>query len=216
MNVPPEDQTQELPPVNAFFMSVTGIHIDTVTRVSARIPPGLLTKECLEMGGWRGRGRGPDDTQQEVPEELWQTLVAGRGPDGGELPPFYSRACLESLRLDNTSGDINMTGLVASPQTPSIVRGFLKRVQSIVWNRLFVRAESHESNLFGLGPKGAREGDLICVLFGCSVPVILRAQRDPDTSEITHHEIIGECYIYGWMDGEAIKKIKETRVFKLG
>ena len=191
-------------------MFVTGVHVDNITEISARIPPGLLTKECLEMGGWYGR----EDAHQEVPEELWRTLVAGRGPEGGEPPPFYSRACLESFYLDNSSGDINMAHLITSDKTPSIIKDFLKRVQSIVWNRLFVRSD--QRNLFGLGPKGAKVGDLICVLHGCSVPVILRAQRDPQSLKITHHEIIGECYIYGYMDGEAISKIKEVTEFKLG
>ena len=106
-------------------MFVTGIHLDTVTEVSARIPPGLLTQECLEMGGWEHR----DGQQKELPDALWQTLVAGRGPQGGQPPTFYNRACLGCFDLAEPSGDINMASLIAKPGTPSILKEFLKRVQ---------------------------------------------------------------------------------------
>lgn len=194
-------------------MSVTGIHLDTVTEVSARIPPGLLTQECLEMGGWKGRDGGQDG----IPDELWQTLVAGRGPQGGQPQTFYNRACWDCFCLANPSGDINMASLIADPKTPSILKDFLKRVQSIVWNRLFFRSD--RKKLFGLGPKGTKVNDLICILFGCSVPVILRAQLDPHSLQTMHYEVVGECYIYGMMDGEAVAKMDhrtDPMNFKLG
>ncbi len=56
--------------------------------------------------------------------------------------------------------------------------------------------------LFGLCPGGTKKGDLICILYGCSVPVILR-QRPPN-SPGGWFELIGEAYVHGKMDGEAI------------
>lgn len=53
----------------------------------------------------------------------------------------------------------------------------------------------------GLGPESAEPGDLICVLLGGSVPYMLR--------QIGHHyRFLGECYIHGIMDGEAMKEIE--------
>ncbi|PVH83556.1 HET-domain-containing protein [Cadophora sp. DSE1049] len=49
----------------------------------------------------------------------------------------------------------------------------------------------------GLGPVPAKKGDLICVLYGCSVPVILRKVDK-------HYILVGECYVHGLMDGEAL------------
>ena len=193
-------------------MFVTGFRLDTVTEVSARILPGFLTKECLAMGGWKGRDgqqAGSDGQQKDIPDELWQTLVAGRGPQGGQPPTFYKRACLGCFDLAE-SGDINMASLIAKPKTPSILKEFLKRVQSIVWNRVFIRSDRNK--LFGLGPTGTTVNDLICILYGCTVPVILRKQQD-------HYEVIGECFIYGMMDGEAVANIdhkNDTEQFKLG
>jgi hypothetical protein len=56
------------------------------------------------------------------------------------------------------------------------------------------------------------EGDMICVLFGCDVPVVLRQKAD-------HYIFIGECYIKGLMYGEAIEALErgetETERFEI-
>ena len=57
-------------------------------------------------------------------------------------------------------------------------------------------------NYFGLCSERGKERDLICILYGCSVPVVLREHRDPESTKI-HFEFIGECYVHDLMDGEA-------------
>jgi len=51
------------------------------------------------------------------------------------------------------------------------------------------------SNRVGLAPWDAEIGDMICILFGCRFPVILRPRKD-------HYTLIGEAYVDGIMDGE--------------
>ncbi|KAG0647087.1 Heterokaryon incompatibility protein [Hyphodiscus hymeniophilus] len=50
----------------------------------------------------------------------------------------------------------------------------------------------------GVMPQDVRQGDLVCVLFGCSVPVVLRKRTDDS------YIFIGESYLHGFMDAEAI------------
>ncbi|KAE8157502.1 heterokaryon incompatibility protein-domain-containing protein [Aspergillus tamarii] len=57
-----------------------------------------------------------------------------------------------------------------------------------------------ENDLFGLCPEATTPGDFICILYGCSVPVILRESRRNSKS----YKLIGECYVHGKMEGEAI------------
>jgi hypothetical protein len=45
-----------------------------------------------------------------------------------------------------------------------------------------------DSNLMGMCPGSADPGDIICVLLGCSVPVVLRPQGD-------HYIFLGEAYV---------------------
>ena len=51
----------------------------------------------------------------------------------------------------------------------------------------------------GAMPQEVQPGDLVCVLFGCSVPVVLRKRTDQES-----YQFIGECYLHGFMDAEAI------------
>ena len=63
----------------------------------------------------------------------------------------------------------------------------------------------------GLAPSVSRPGDEVCVIFGCPVPFIVRRlearKRWMDSGEVIeekHYVLVGECYAYGLMDGEAL------------
>lgn len=55
-----------------------------------------------------------------------------------------------------------------------------------------------ETGQLAMAPRRSRKGDIICILYGCSVPVVLRAR-----SEHGDYQFIGECYVDGFMSGEA-------------
>jgi Heterokaryon incompatibility protein (HET) len=58
----------------------------------------------------------------------------------------------------------------------------------------------------GLAPLASKRGDRVCVLFGCSTPVILRPLAEGG------YQFIGECYVHGIMEGEAMGMLeKEER-----
>lgn len=59
--------------------------------------------------------------------------------------------------------------------------------------RLIVR----DRELLGMVSESNKKRGFICILYGCSVPVVLRKVRDEDTDEE------GECYVHGLMDSEA-------------
>jgi hypothetical protein len=57
----------------------------------------------------------------------------------------------------------------------------------------------------GAVPRETKPDDLICVLFGCSVPVVLRKiNLTKGNSSKTSYQFIGESYLHGFMDAEAI------------
>ena len=53
-----------------------------------------------------------------------------------------------------------------------------------------------KSGYMGLVPTALEEGDMICVVPGCNVPLLIRKEGD-------HHLLVGECFVWGLMDGEA-------------
>ena len=62
--------------------------------------------------------------------------------------------------------------------------------------RYFVTADRY----MGLAPGEAREGDRVAIVYGCSTPVLIRGTADVEGN----WRLVGECYVYGLMDGEAV------------
>jgi hypothetical protein len=84
--------------------------------------------------------------------------------------------------------------------TPTGKVEFLDRVQEVVWNRNVIRTKPVDGPPYiGIAPEGSAKGDIICIFFGCSVPVVLQPQDDGE------FKFIGECYVHGVMDGEAVE-----------
>jgi hypothetical protein len=52
----------------------------------------------------------------------------------------------------------------------------------------------------GIAPSWVRAGDKICVMSGGSVPLVLRERAGTEGA----HELIGECYVHGIMNGGAV------------
>jgi hypothetical protein len=92
---------------------------------------------------------------------------------------------------------------------------FLKRVRDVIWNRKFFRTAKEER--LGLAPDTAKEGDIVCVFYGCSVPVIIRKIKDRDRDRRRdmnkqEYQFIGECYLHGMMDGEAVSGARRAEL----
>lgn len=66
--------------------------------------------------------------------------------------------------------------------------------------------------LIGMAPPQARKDDLVCVLLGCSVPVVLREVR---LGQQSTYRFIGECYLHGFMNGEVGHQGKDLQGFTI-
>jgi hypothetical protein len=71
---------------------------------------------------------------------------------------------------------------------------------SLMMNRR--RLFTGSRNVPGLAPWDAEAGDKICVLLGCRFPVVLRREGD-------QYVLIGEAYVEGMMDGQAMHSLKD-------
>ena len=200
-----------------FTLSVPGFRLATIEEVSFPNLAGLILRESLRLIGW--------NKNEEPPDAIWRTLVADRDSEGQVPPTWYKRACIRCLEIATNcnDGDLNI-GLLLQQQDSELLRIFLRRVLSVTWNRKFFRAametkggeamkgegkgrkakggegkgiEPNQSNqLIGLCPRNAEKGDYICILFGCSVPVLLRKHDHG-------FMLVGETYVHGKMYGEA-------------
>jgi hypothetical protein len=196
--------TTERPVISRYTkrLLVRGQCLATITQLSGRCSDGVIHNEAFELGGWP-----PVCTNSEVPSKLWRTLVADRGPDGANPPTWYRRACRQCLDHCNTAGALDTDKVKNHRDTKILMKTFIERVQSVVWNRTFFEAtEVRDVNKkhFGLAPGHAEKDDLICIFFGCSVPVVIRPVKDGGKAAAKTFTFVGECFVYGMMDGEAL------------
>jgi len=62
---------------------------------------------------------------------------------------------------------------------------------------------------YGLAPQECKVSDIVCILHGCSVPVILSRDRGRIRSL---YKVVGEAYVHGMMDGEAMEVAPKKKV----
>jgi hypothetical protein len=201
----PQPPSKILPRKFDGTLRVKGLRLGTIEKNSGRVAGGVIPAEAFQYADW------PAPSSEEhldgVPDKLWRTLVANRGLNGVDAPTWYRRACLECLNHINPTGDLDTKKFDNVAQTPATMKMFLKRVQEVVCNRRFFLCKKvgDRAALYGMGPPQTNTGDIICVLFGCSVPVVLRRQDSDDSTE-KRYTLVGECYVHGMMDGEALPK----------
>lgn len=69
-----------------------------------------------------------------------------------------------------------------------------------------------EKGYMGLGPKSMRKGDVVFILRGGQVPFLLRPAGRENVhrvGEVDTHVLVGDCYVHGIMDGEAVPESKD-------
>ncbi|KAK3367782.1 heterokaryon incompatibility protein-domain-containing protein [Podospora didyma] len=119
-----------------------------------------------------------------INDMYWRTLLCDRDVNGGLAPSWMRRACQE-LYDDSADGSIDTA----------------KRLEAATWNRRMIR---HGRESFGIVPEDAWDGDAICILNGCNVPVVLRS-----CGPLEPWKFVGEANIHGMMDGEAMDSSHE-------
>ncbi len=195
-------------------MQARGFVVGRIHDQSDVMRGGIVPGEWVRRLGWA------EDDSNHVAELLWRTLVADRTPRGGYPPAWYKRACLHAL-VDQRKTDAEGNLHSATPVDREIsehITMYLQRVESVVWNRRLIHVNVSDSAnlgvqgpLFGVGPGGSERGDLVCVLLGCSVPVVLgKATRKG------LYRVVGEAYVHGIMEGETMRLgVPETHGFLL-
>ncbi|KAL2168169.1 hypothetical protein VTG60DRAFT_337 [Thermothelomyces hinnuleus] len=83
--------------------------------------------------------------------------------------------------------------------------------------RMALRLMFSRGGRIGMASDKARKGDLVCVLYGCSIPLLLRRQKSSSSSENDAKDenkeggkeefiLVGECFVDGCMDGSALER----------
>ena len=100
--------------------------------------------------------------------------MADRGMYDRNPPYYYARACKETIFKGGLqSGAVDTTALMYNERN-SIVAEFCRRVQAVIWNRALIRTEKGS---LGLASNKVQKGDMVCIIYGCTVPLILRKKE---------------------------------------
>jgi len=69
---------------------------------------------------------------------------------------------------------------------------------------------TRDGSRLGMGTGFMRRGDIVVVPFGCSTPILLRAEGQSD-----EFRYVGDVYIHGYMHGEALTSGKLAKKYTL-
>jgi hypothetical protein len=200
-------------------LSVKGIHLATVTLTfgSWRRKP---KESCLEMSVFAHKPvlqhfleilKRRFKTREAAHEALWTAWI-----DKALWGPLYVDPKTYQYRSDRNDDDdsgaffgsrledyrkwsswIDTQDDEGGSKTDGVLHRWRAYLASEPHRDLFI-AEGY----LGRGWKTVREGDLICIILGCDVPLVLRQVED-------YYELIGDCYIQGIMDGEGMKAYED-------
>jgi hypothetical protein len=182
---------------NCWTLTAKGFILDHVGEVEESALGATIPESWYKFGHW-------EDREEIPPDPFWRTIVADRDAQGEKCPAWYPQACRVSFG-ETIEGADAQTSIMKETIGSRVVEDFLERVQAVTWGKRLLRTTVKD--WLGLGPnkpKSVQNGDAICILFGCSVPVILREHNMNDNSR--YYELIGECYIHGMMNGDALKE----------
>ncbi|KAK4044900.1 heterokaryon incompatibility protein-domain-containing protein, partial [Parachaetomium inaequale] len=165
----PHDSRDDSRTRSDYTLAAKGVFCCFISELSDVCENGVIPRSWLET--WR---QHQADGQMA---DLWRVLVAGRSRDGTAAPNWFRRA-FASVFSPGESRDGSGLDLPAMLKTapPSNMADFLRRVSSCVWGRRFLVSTEERAGYFGLVPREAAPGDRICLLEGCSVPVVFRGE----------------------------------------
>ncbi|KAF2759866.1 hypothetical protein EJ05DRAFT_499059 [Pseudovirgaria hyperparasitica] len=188
-------------------LNLHGFSVGSVTKVSTHMRHRLqslsIPKDWIELANW-------PVSESEHPERFWRTLIANRWDTQDEVQDYYSEAFSSIMSSEHTFEFNNQSGqaLYWRPGESTFTSELKRRIAVVLFRRRLILATSNSGpELLGLAPEDCEEGDLICILRGCSVPIILRKKDLPDQSDC--YEVIGPCYVHGIMQGEAVEMLKD-------
>jgi hypothetical protein len=182
-------QTYSYPPKigDKCNLFLKGFVLAEVARTGEAAFHGNIPADWPEIADW-------DPTNApRPPGAFWRTLVGDRALDEmSSAPRHFEMACKWTFSQGVEGEGVITELLLADGSCPPHVADFLRRVQCVIWHRRLVTGWRRDSSteVLGLAPHGTRPGDLICILYGCSVPVILR--RGNLTTSAAHEGPRGE------------------------
>jgi hypothetical protein len=190
-----------------------GIIFDAVDAWSDTIFVGDFGKASLIDHGH------PELSYTNPLEMCWE--VIGDSPSVYNHRGTYFIETLTTNKYSSSTRNIDLAGYCRKFCTPGFWESLNLPTNSSAdevaegdWKRLLRTFEASTRNRkffttregrFGIGPHIMRTGDVCCILYGATVPFIIRPV------EGFRYKVLGECYIEGVMDGEVVTDLLRAK-----
>ncbi|MCJ1387326.1 hypothetical protein MMC18_000168 [Xylographa bjoerkii] len=197
-------------------LMVDGICQDQIEAVSTNsLENSLIAQtfllQCLELSGPLLR-KGSISI-----DAVWRTLIGNTGGDTYPAPEKYRlhfRSYLSRLSARNqaylktlTSNEDVHALLAMETRDPKAANSQYYQA-SIAYTAPYRKFFTTTRGTIGLGPRSMRPGDSVCIFSGGLVPFILRKDG-------TRLRLVGEAYVHGIMDGQAVWKDTTFEEFRI-
>jgi hypothetical protein len=146
-------------------------------------------------------------TGESFRDVRWRTLVANKTKGFLPVPQDFGDGFLS---VGHNIQDFCKLLLLLSPNEAQalLINGIGRPFYEAMYTCFTVyQIAVTEAGLLGLVPHLAEAGDQICILNGGAVPFVLKDRRQP----LRGRQLVGECYIHGLMNGEAMQGGYEQR-----
>jgi len=182
---------------------VHGYILDQVSQTTDLALNGVVPQSWSKFADWQNITESP-------PEQFWRTMVVDRDENGCRVSNFYARVFRTIFSHLPPRAHLD-TNAVEVESTSSILQQVVRNIRNSVNGR---RLWKTSRSLIGLGHEDVQSGDVVCILLGCSVPVVLRKIQHLEDAYKHYFEFVGEGYVHGMMDGEAMKYFEENGIEK--
>ena len=177
---------------------VSGVLLNSITQVGPEWAPGSTMRDFqIHMAdierpygeSWTG------DHMEDLKAKISVVLIGG-------VVQFVRVTDQEALRgYESLKEHLEEYGSVPGIEHGSSGLYYASLAEAAYYRAVFHTKDGHT----GLGPRCAQSGDIVAILYGCVRPMVMRPLPEPGT-----YRLLGTSYVYGIMDGEAIRRLKET------
>lgn len=147
-----------------------------------------LTADINAIGTTRGKDFHPFAADLNIEGN---TLQMSRGA-AVPWPEFIDSEEMKLAVVESVKGN---KGMIEDVERQFPRQGLIK---GVLQHRVLVITEG---GYMGIAADTTKMGDYVCVVRGAQVPLVLR-----ETEDIGAFDFVGECYIHGIMDGEAVNE----------
>jgi hypothetical protein len=203
-------------------LTVRGAIIDTISRLDATILIGdedakldhattagearIALRDKASFDGYlafaEAANKFPEGHERE--ESLWRTLCCDMTTQipARRAPAEYAagwKVIRKHHQATKADGSLDWTGIDISDIRQN-VNDYVALSNAIGANSAGRNLCVTAGGYLGYVSSRSQIGDKVCILFGSAVPFVLREDRDGVFM------LVGECYVHGIMDGEAMKE----------